>query len=149
MTVAIVTPWHEHRELWPDYEVALSVANADELWIIDNGSQPPLDFATLRLDRNTGFCGGCNAGLHATQSLAVVFLNNDVSLLEADWLDHRQHGCRPERLEQSSKLLKLWQLHLYPAGMPVQSDRRRMYRFKMFWVTLHLSLEAPTPEGRL
>ncbi len=86
-TVAIVTPWLDHKELWPDYEVAISVANADEIWIVDNGSTPPLEFATLRLDTNEGFCGGSNAGLHVARTDVVVFLNNDISLGRADWLD--------------------------------------------------------------
>ncbi len=86
MTVAIVTPWFDHLEHWPDYHQAVSAANPHELWIVDNGSSPPLDFATLRLDTNEGFCGGCNAGLHAARTDVVVFLNNDIALSDGDWL---------------------------------------------------------------
>ncbi len=87
MTVAIVTPWFEHRDLWSDYEKVINAAHADELLIVDNGSDPPLDFATLRLDTNEGFCGGSNVGLHASRTDIVVFLNNDVSIIDENWLD--------------------------------------------------------------
>lgn len=97
MTVGIVTPWYEHRELWADYRDVIDAAQADEVWIVDNGSRPPLDFATLRLEQNEGFCGGCNAGLHAATTDVVVFLNNDVALTSAEWLDELidplEHGC--------------------------------------------------------
>ena len=43
--------------------------------------------APMRLYENRGFCGGCNAGLHMADTDIVVFLNNDVELVEADWLD--------------------------------------------------------------
>ncbi len=97
-TVAIVTPWLNHRELWPDYEVAISVSNADEVWIVDNGSAPALEFATLRLETNKGFCGGSNAGLHEARTDVVVFLNNDVSLVRADWLDRLLDALEPGTL---------------------------------------------------
>ena len=87
MTVGIVTPWFNHVELWPDYRAVINAAQADEVWIIDNGSRPPLDFATLTLPENKGFCGGCNAGLHAATTEVVVFLNNDVALTSNEWLD--------------------------------------------------------------
>ena len=55
----------------------------DELIVVDNASDPPLDFAAVRLDRNAGFSGGSNAGLaHATADI-VAFVNNDVALGQA------------------------------------------------------------------
>ncbi len=95
MTVAIVTPWFNHLDLWPDYWAAVSAAAADEVWIVDNGSNPPLDFSTLRLDTNEGFCGGSNAGLHVARTDAVVFLNNDIELVEDDWLDRLLDALEP------------------------------------------------------
>ncbi len=86
MTVAIVTPWYNHEDLWDDYQKVVAVSDHDELWIVDNGSAPPLTFATLRLDTNEGFCGGSNAGLHVARTDIVVFLNNDVALIDVDWL---------------------------------------------------------------
>ncbi len=95
MTVAIVTPWFEHRDLYRDYKAAVDAADPDELWIVDNGSEPPLDFATLRLYDNKGFCGGCNAGLHMADTDAVVFLNNDIELVEADWFEVLTDALEP------------------------------------------------------
>ncbi len=95
MTVAIVTPWYEHRELWPDYQKVIKAAHADEVWIVDNGSDPPLDFSTLRLDTNEGFCGGSNAGLHVARTDVVVFLNNDVKLIRPDWLELLTSSLEP------------------------------------------------------
>jgi GT2 family glycosyltransferase len=87
VTVAVVTPWHNHLELRPDYERALELGpRPDELVIVDNGSDPPLGFATIRLDRNTGFSHASNVGLrHATAEI-VVFLNNDIAAHAAGWL---------------------------------------------------------------
>ncbi len=95
MTAAIVTPWHNHLELWPDYREVIDAAEAEEVWIVDNGSSPPLDFSTLRLERNEGFCGGSNAGLHASSTDAVVFLNNDVSLTSREWMEELLDGLEP------------------------------------------------------
>lgn len=95
MTVAIVTPWHGHPELWPDYAEVLAAAHADEVWIVDNGTQPPLEFSTLYLPENLGFSGGSNAGLHAATTDIIVFLNNDVSLLSHDWLEVLEDAVEP------------------------------------------------------
>ncbi len=95
MTVAIVTPWFNHPDLWVDYQKVIAAAKADEVWIVDNGSDPPLDFSTLRLYENKGFSGGCNAGLHMADTDAIVFLNNDVELLEADWLEVLMDALEP------------------------------------------------------
>ena len=60
--------------------------------VVDNGSQPPAapvlaarfpDLATVALDRNTGFTGGCNRGLERALAMDagyVVLLNNDTVL---------------------------------------------------------------------
>lgn len=95
MTVAIITPWFDHPDLWPDYQQVIDEARPDELWIVDNGSQPPLEFATLRLTDNSGFCGGSNAGLDSASTDIVVFLNNDVALGTAGWLDRLLEAVEP------------------------------------------------------
>lgn len=94
-SVAIVTPWFEHRELWPDYLTVIKDARPDELWIVDNGSDPPLGFATIRLDGNRGFSGGSNTGLHAAHTEVVVFLNSDVHLIDVGWLDRLLDAIEP------------------------------------------------------
>ncbi len=96
MNIAIVTPWHNHTELWPAYKAVIAERKrGDEVWIIDNGSKPPLDFSTMHLNDNRGFCGGSNAGLEAANTDAVVFLNNDVELVNQGWLDTLRSALEP------------------------------------------------------
>lgn len=87
MTVAVVTPWYCHRELAADYLDAMRIGPPpDELLIVDDGSTPPLPFATVRLENNSGFAHACNVGLRAAEADVVVFLNNDVYAVEDGWL---------------------------------------------------------------
>lgn len=87
MSVAIVTPWLDHPELWDDYDEALRWSGGyDELILIDNHSDPPLEFATVRVQENLGFAGACNLGLDLADSEFVVFLNNDIQLVRKGWL---------------------------------------------------------------
>jgi len=86
MSFAIVTPWFNHLELWPDYAKVAQDAKPDELLIVDNASIPSLEFAEIQLSTNRGFCGGCNEGLRAATTDIVVFLNNDVSLVRRGWI---------------------------------------------------------------
>jgi GT2 family glycosyltransferase len=58
----------------------------DELIVIDNASEPPLDFASHRIDWNAGFVGGCNIGLGMAEADAVLFLNNDIQMVRTHWL---------------------------------------------------------------
>lgn len=96
MTVAVVTPWLEHLELTDDYWRALELGPApDEAIVVDNGSRPPLEFATIRLDENTGFAHGSNVGLEHASSDVVVFLNNDVEATELGWLDELTFQVEP------------------------------------------------------
>ncbi len=86
-TVAVVTPWHNHLELADDYMAAMEAGPMpDELIVVDNASDPSLDFAAVRLDRNAGFSGGSNAGLKAATTDIVAFVNNDVMLGQPGWL---------------------------------------------------------------
>ena len=88
MNIAIVTPWHNHQELEADYFAAVSVAGEqDELIIVDCGSEPRLEFATVYPGANLGFSGGSNYGLDCTSADAVLFLNNDIRKVRDDWLD--------------------------------------------------------------
>jgi GT2 family glycosyltransferase len=99
MTVAVVTPWHQHLELQPDYDRALELGPwPDELLIVDNGSAPPLGFAAIRNDENLGFCKASNQGLDAATSDVVVFLNNDIAATEHGWLQELQDAARPSVL---------------------------------------------------
>jgi GT2 family glycosyltransferase len=97
-TVTVVTPWFQHREFMPGYWDALEAGEPDEVIIVDNGSDPPLDFADVRLQTNTGFCPACNVGLDRATSDAVLFLNNDVDLGRANWLREIRAKIAPKRL---------------------------------------------------
>jgi len=85
-TITVVTPWRDHLELRPAYEAALASADPEEVLIVDDGSEPALDFADLRTE-SVGFSGACSAGLEAASREAVLFLNNDVELVRPGWLD--------------------------------------------------------------
>jgi GT2 family glycosyltransferase len=86
-TIAVVTPWHNHLELHDAYMAAMEAGPyPDELIVVDNASDPPLDFAAVRLDENHGFSGGSNAGLEAATTDIVAFVNNDVMLGQPGWL---------------------------------------------------------------
>ena len=88
MTVAVVTPWHNHLELAAGYDRALELGPwPDELLVVDNGSEPALGFAAIRNTENLGFSRACNQGLEQASSDVVVFLNNDITATEAGWLE--------------------------------------------------------------
>ena len=95
MTVAVVTPWHDQPGLVADYMDAIRAGAPDELIVVDNGSDPPLHFAAVRLERNLGFSAGCNTGLRAATSDVVVFLNNDVAMRDPGWLDAIREAAEP------------------------------------------------------
>lgn len=86
MTVAIVTAWRDHMELAADYFAAVEAAQPDQLVIVDDGSDPPLTFAALRLEQPSGFCTANNAGLETVTCDLTLMLNNDVAPLRPDWL---------------------------------------------------------------
>ncbi len=87
MTVAIVTAWRDHLELAPDYFRAVEEAQPDQLVIVDDGSDPALEFAAVRLDESGGFSTANNAGLALVECDLTLFLNNDVAPLRAGWLE--------------------------------------------------------------
>ena len=95
MTVAVVTPWQDHLELAEDYFAALRAGGPDEVVIVDNGSTPPLDFGTHRLETNMGFSRACNYGLAEATSDIVVFLNNDIELISDGWLTRLVEAVEP------------------------------------------------------
>jgi GT2 family glycosyltransferase len=94
-TIAICTAWQNHLELAADYFAAVETATPDQLVIVDDGSDPALEFAALRLDEPAGFCGANNAGLALVETEHVLFLNNDVAMLRPDWLDEIRELIEP------------------------------------------------------
>jgi GT2 family glycosyltransferase len=102
MNVAIVTPWLDHTELMLDYghAVAPVIEPDDEVIIIDNCSDPYLIFSfnglrIIRSETSLGFAGASNLGLHAAESDAVLFLNNDIEMIRPDWLDRIRAALAP------------------------------------------------------
>lgn len=96
-TVTIVTPWLDAHELIPAYRRAIDTAltEDDRLVIIDNGSTLPIPGATIRLPTNHGFSRACNFGLDAADTDAVLFLNNDVRMTSATWLQQIRQALKP------------------------------------------------------
>ncbi len=94
-TIAICTPWRDHPELIDDYFRAIDVGKPDQLIIVDDGSEPALEFAALRLDTSSGFCTASNAGLALVETDQVLFMNNDVSPLRPSWLDEIRAAIDP------------------------------------------------------
>jgi GT2 family glycosyltransferase len=92
-SLTVVTPWLNHRELERDYWAAMRTVGAEVL-VIDNGSEPPLPNA-WRLDRNTGFSHACNVGLELARTDAVLWLNNDIAAVRADWLEPIRDALEP------------------------------------------------------
>jgi GT2 family glycosyltransferase len=93
MTITVITPWWNHRELERDYWAAMRVADVEVL-VIDNGSDPPLPNA-WRLPFNSGFSHACNVGLELARTDAVLFVNNDVYAEKADWDVVIREGLEP------------------------------------------------------
>lgn len=96
-TVSIVTPWLDAHELIPGYQRAVTTALTDDdrLVIVDNGSTPAIPDAAIRLPTNHGFSHACNFGLDAASTDAVLFLNNDVRMTSATWLQQIRQALKP------------------------------------------------------
>jgi GT2 family glycosyltransferase len=95
VTTAIVSAWQNHLDLAPDYFAAVEKAQPDQLVIVDDGSDPPLEFAALRLDEPQGFCTANNAGLALVECDITVLLNNDVAPLRPTWLEEMVELVEP------------------------------------------------------
>lgn len=85
-SIAVVTAWRDHPELEADYFAAVEPELPDQLVIVDDGSDPALPFAALRLERPSGFSTANNAGLALVETDVTLFLNNDVAALRPGWL---------------------------------------------------------------
>ncbi len=94
MTITVVTPWFEHRELAGDYWHAMRQAGNPPVIVVDNGSQPPLPNA-WRIETNTGFSHACNVGLELARTDAVLFLNNDIAPASTGWLETLTQSLEP------------------------------------------------------
>lgn len=97
-SVTAVTPWHNHPELARDYWEAIEAGLPDDVIIVDNGSDPPLEYPGVRLDQNTGFCHANNAGAEHATTDAILFLNNDIRMHAANWLRQIRDQLAPGRI---------------------------------------------------
>lgn len=99
MTVTVVTPWHNAHELIPAYSAAINAAYPDAVLIVDNASEPPiLAPGVIRQETNLGFNKANNVALHAAETDAVLFLNNDIVHTGPNWLDPIRSALKPGRL---------------------------------------------------
>ncbi len=98
MTIAIVTPWREHLELVDEYFMAVDAGKPDQLIVVDDGSDAPLEFSAVRLDKQSGFCTASNAGLALVETDQVLFLNNDIRPLRPGWLDEIRAAIVPGKV---------------------------------------------------
>ena len=98
--ITVVTPWHNCQELIPAYSRALDygLVEVDRLVIVDNGSDPPIRIGAadleIHLPTNVGFSPACNRGLEEVETEAVLFLNNDVVMTSANWLEQMRSQMR-------------------------------------------------------
>lgn len=94
-SISVVVPWYGKPELAKEFWKALDGEDTHEVLVVDNGSDPPVDRAALRLTENLGFCGANNAGLEAATGEAVLFLNNDIALGVQGWLEKIRAALEP------------------------------------------------------
>ena len=98
-SVTVITPWRNHPEFVDGYLEAIDAGQPDHFLIVDDNSDPPLEFADVWLKGHShGFCSACNAGLAAAGTDAVVFLNNDIQLVRANWLREIRALLKPRTL---------------------------------------------------
>lgn len=76
--VTVVVPTLGPPELVPD--------GPGRVIVVDDGSDPPVEAATIRCDRTGGPAAARNAGLAAVRTPLVAFVDADV-LVGPDWLD--------------------------------------------------------------
>lgn len=104
--VSIVTPWLDQPQLVRDYE--FSVAMADEVIVVDNGSTKPnweqlvgmvkrLKGVLIPRDTNGWFSGPVNEGLAVATGDVIVVLNNDIQA-DPRWVQLVRNDARPEAL---------------------------------------------------
>lgn len=118
ISVTVVTAWHDLHELAPAYWRAMEagLSEDDRVIVVDNGSKPalaadyrartgvaPPSWATFARSRvNLGFSPACNAGLERAGTDAVLWLNNDIVMTSATWLQQIRSALKPGRLVGAS-----------------------------------------------
>jgi GT2 family glycosyltransferase len=120
-TVSIITPWLNARELIPLFQQ--STAEADEIVIIDNGSDWHMARKLeemcaahkrglyLRNQTNLGFATANNQGLKAATGEIIAFMNNDVAC-EPGFIGKLTRDVQPGGLYGPSLMSKHGQKYL-------------------------------------
>jgi glycosyltransferase involved in cell wall biosynthesis len=97
-SVSIVTPWRDHPEFTDEFWKAMDAGHPDQVLVIDDASTEPIKEAAYRFDEPTGFVRACNKGLELATGDVVIFLNNDIRLVDHQWLDRILQLCEPGAL---------------------------------------------------
>lgn len=113
MSLSIITAWLDCPELADNYWAAMQDRHIAEVVVVDNGSDPALDFADerctlLRSDTNLGFARASNWGLRMALSDKILFLNNDVQPLAANWTQPILDALQPGRLVGANLVTSEW-----------------------------------------
>jgi GT2 family glycosyltransferase len=105
--VSIITPWLNCPELIRPYK--RTVAGADEIIIIDNGSNPEtavklqaVGTHVIRNDHNAKYATANNQGMAVATGDILIFLNNDVEGIHG-WLDRVRRDVHEGALYGPSK----------------------------------------------
>lgn len=78
MKLSVIIPVYNNLEMTQECIAAVRANTQDyEIVIVDNGSEPPIDGATVRNETNLGFPVAVNQGIKAAKGEVIVLLNND------------------------------------------------------------------------
>jgi len=77
--ISIVVPAYNHHEMTAECLAAVRDNTRDyEIILVDNGSTPAIEGATIRNETNLGFPVAVNQGIRAAKGDTIILLNNDV-----------------------------------------------------------------------
>jgi GT2 family glycosyltransferase/glycosyltransferase involved in cell wall biosynthesis len=74
--------------VYPRIEVIIVENKSDdpEVWRLYKIYEQRDDFRVLRVDRNFNYSAACNRGAQVAKGQLLLFLNNDIEVVEPDWL---------------------------------------------------------------
>lgn len=133
-TTSIIVPWWDHGELLPIWERNLTHLKNVEIIFIDNGSQEPTKVALENFCRthqikliqnpeNRGFAAANNQGVAVATGEYLLFLNNDIEILEPpiDYLcqlaGEHVAGPGPRQTETGDVYVEGWALCLKKSAL--------------------------------
>jgi GT2 family glycosyltransferase/predicted SAM-dependent methyltransferase len=90
--LSIIIPVFNQHEMTRECISAIQGNTQDyEIIMVDNGSFPPIEGATIRNETNLGFPVAVNQGIGAAQGDVICLLNNDV-IVTPGWSEHLLSG---------------------------------------------------------